>query len=111
VVQCRANHGPQEGHQERRGDALAGDVGDDDAERAEAVGQGKDVEEVTADGPRGAVVACELPPLGLDPGEQDERALDALGNPELALQEVTLRERGVADRRSASLDGGDRVVA
>ena len=44
------------------------------------VGQGEDVEEVAADGPRGAVVARELPPVGLDAGEQDERALDALGD-------------------------------
>jgi hypothetical protein len=46
----------------------------------------EDVEEVAADRAGRAVVAGDLPALGLDAREQDERALDSLGNPELALQ-------------------------
>jgi hypothetical protein len=97
---------PDEGHEQRRGDALARDVCDDDAELPRPVGveQREDVEEVAADLARGPVVVRDLPALGLDAGEQDEGSLDALSDAELALQQL-----GVRMRRSGSLERGDRV--
>jgi len=64
----------------------------------------KDVEEVAADRPSGAIVAGDLPALGLDARQQDERALDPPCDPELALEELRVRRR-----RSGSLEGGDGV--
>jgi hypothetical protein len=72
--------------------------------RSRRIEQREDVEEVAADQPGRAVVVGELPAVGLDARKEDEGALDALSDPELALQEL-----GVRERRSGSLDRGDRV--
>jgi hypothetical protein len=66
----------------------------------------KDVEEVAADGAGGPVVARDLPAVGLDAGQEDEGALDPLGNPELALEQLRVGRRG-----SGSVERGDRIGA
>ena len=53
---------PGERHQQRRGDALAGDVGDDDARPAGPVAEREHVEEVAADLARRLVVGRDLEP-------------------------------------------------
>ena len=113
-VQRGPHDRPDEGHQERRGDALPGDIRDDHAEvaRSGLVEEGEDVEEVPADGARRAVVAGDLPAVGLDPGDDYEGSLDPLGDLQLALDELfdlelPLDEVGVGGRRSGSLEGGD----
>ena len=106
VIEGRSDDRPEERHHQRRGDALARYVGNHDTELARSFREREDVEEVTTDGARRPVVARELPAVGLDAREEDERPLDPMRDLQLALEELCLR-----GRRSGSLESCYRVVA
>ena len=68
---------PGEGHEQGRGDALAGHVGDDDTEWPAASAQPEQVEEVAADLAGRLVVAGDFEPGHLGRDQRHEAALES----------------------------------
>ncbi len=77
VVDRRVQQRPRERHEQGGRDALAGDIGDDDAQRPPAPAQAEQVEEVAADLASRLVVAGDIEPGDVRGDERDEAALEA----------------------------------
>ena len=60
MVDRGVEEGPDERHQQGRGDALPGDVRDHDAQRATAAAKLEQVEEITTDLARGLVMGSDV---------------------------------------------------
>ena len=86
LVDRGSDQRPGERHEERRGDALAGDVGDDDARPAGPVAEREHVEEVAPDLARRLVVGRDLEAAKLGRRQRDEAALDSPRQRHLGLE-------------------------
>ena len=74
-LQRRVDDWPGERHQQRRGDALAGDIGDHDSQRAAATSKPEELEEVAADLARRFVIAREVVAGDFGRLQRDDAAL------------------------------------
>ncbi len=120
VIDGRMDERARERHEECRSDALARDIGDDDAQRVTSATEPEEIEEVAADLARRLVVAGDRVARHVRRDERHEAPLQAAAVGELRVplmcQRVTgcpgrIRFGGDRQRRREGRGGGSRHVS